>query len=152
MVFQLTASQGGWPGNGVTATTVIYFNSQPHKEADHGFQLVGEVRSISTHSLTRRLTEIMWKNMTFQVFQLTASQGGWHLLIAIFFISFYFNSQPHKEADSKTLTGSLIFFKFQLTASQGGWRSELCRFYHAHYFNSQPHKEADLYSQHVCNF
>ena len=57
-------------------------------------------RYISTHSLTRRLTCVC----------------AWQRCRA-----FYFNSQPHKEADN-------------------GWG--LFLFCYA-YFNSQPHKEAD---------
>ena len=79
-LFQLTASQGGWqPDRTVLSSRVWDFNSQPHKEADcclqfftkacNVFQLtasqggwqVGAAchtgnRTISTHSLTRRLT------------------------------------------------------------------------------------------------
>ena len=60
------------------AKSQAYFNSQPHEEADsiliHGKADI----LISTHSLTKRLTEV------------TCPRGI--LLI-------YFNSQPHEEAD-----------------------------------------------------
>ena len=100
-----------------------YFNSQPHKEAD----LIGDMATwedfrISTHSLTRRLTESgeraihvdnisthsltrrltttdVWDFWTIATFQLTASQGGWHII----------------------LKGDCELEIFQLTASQGGW-------------------------------
>ena len=36
-----------------------HFNSQPHKEADGSVQLHSDTYSISTHSLTRRLTVIL---------------------------------------------------------------------------------------------
>ena len=100
------------------------FNSQPHKEADLSSGVVpNHVLPISTHSLTRRLTartdiicvrlNISTHSLTRRLtiermvidngifkFQLTASQGGWHLHYL------------------------LLGFKriFQLTASQGGWR------------------------------
>ena len=146
-VFQLTASQGGWRRFRFWNDWQWNFNSQPHKEADimplwpsaqtTVFQLTasqGGWRSnlphqqyhihISTHSLTRRLTETRVEWVAGDVFQLTASQGGWrsidHPLSAL---SFYFNSQPHKEAD-RVLMSVLV--------SQG-------------YFNSQPHKEADVW-------
>ena len=54
---------------------------------------------ISTHSLTRRLT---W--------------GFWGKRNEIE----NFNSQPHKEADSKAMIRMIRISKFQLTASQGG--------------------------------
>ena len=99
--FQLTASQGGWPIS-------LYCSECPE--------------TISTHSLTRGLTLISlfacYHNFNFNsqphkeadelpgftsepvyVFQLTASQGGWHSCIAVWYMPEYFNSQPHKEAD-----------------------------------------------------
>ena len=54
---------------------------------------------ISTHSLTRRLTETLAKIETFL--------GN-------------FNSQPHKEADNPAPHGYGTDVVFQLTASQGG--------------------------------
>ena len=54
---------------------------------------------ISTHSLTRRLTETLAKIETFL--------GN-------------FNSQPHKEADEDRADNGRPLMKFQLTASQGG--------------------------------
>ena len=56
----------------------MYFNSQPHKEAD------------------RDLTKTKEK---FETFQLTASQGGWQYLPTLEDVIEHFNSQPHKEAD-----------------------------------------------------
>ena len=62
-----------------------HFNSQPHKEADE-LVLYESVRiRISTHSLTRRLT-----------------QPG----IMPGFSWRYFNSQPHKEADNLAILSS----------------------------------------------
>ena len=99
-LFQLTASQGGWRHRNVLSaynfisthsltrrlththyspdTCYVDFNSQPHKEADsgHGKRCV-----------------------MFLIFQLTASQGGWHTCL--------FCVRP--------------WWTFQLTASQGGW-------------------------------
>ena len=57
--------------------TTTYFNSQPHKEADGSMgKWKSTNRSISTHSLTRRLTDIEKGVLVRNVFQLTASQGG----------------------------------------------------------------------------
>ena len=36
--------------------------------------------SISTHSLTKRLTMLIWLVRLYQIFQLTASRRGWHIL------------------------------------------------------------------------
>ena len=56
------------------------FNSQPHKEADNYSTFYFFQFSISTHSLTRRLTE-----------------SGQELYVD----GKNFNSQPHKEADCR---------------------------------------------------
>ena len=62
----------------VVKASRLYFNSQPHKEADFfRFQFLSQ-HSISTHSLTRRLTAIIVQHPAFPK---------------------NFNSQPHKEAD-----------------------------------------------------
>ena len=103
-------------------TFIRYFNSQPHKEADILCTDFSAVNRISTHSLTRRLT-VKSVYVSFGVVISTHSltrrltysrpmytRNGW-----------YFNSQPHKEADLVKL--------------------HLCRT--PQYFNSQPHKEAD---------
>ena len=55
-VFQLTASQGGWPCCLTADRRRTHFNSQPHKEAD--------LTGLSA-----------WSSLF--AFQLTASQGGW---------------------------------------------------------------------------
>ena len=98
--FQLTASQGDW----------LY--------SDNCKNLT---KVISTHSLTRRLTDWLRHSSRNTIFQLTASQGGWHRFSNGQMGRWHFNSQPHKEADSlwRQYTGLGM------------------------YFNSQPHKEAD---------
>ena len=59
---------------------VFYFNSQPHEEADEIAQSQkGWWKLISTHSLTKRLTSML---------------RHWMICIR------HFNSQPHEEADS----------------------------------------------------
>ena len=119
--FQLTASRRGWPWCRTLKRTQMYFNSQPHEEADsrHSlrcgvelFQLTASRRgwrhrrctvklygTISTHSLTKRLTrDGYWTEITVPIsthsltkrltatalkeafassFQLTASRRGW---------------------------------------------------------------------------
>ena len=46
----------------------IHFNSQPHKEADFGCFCYHETHCISTHSLTRRLTAILFNKNRFVQF------------------------------------------------------------------------------------
>ena len=121
-LFQLTASQGGW------------HELEERRKQQKKFQLTasqGGWRSIytvkrnkvdiSTHSLTRRLTNLETIRRLPLIFQLTASQGGWQ-----YFFKFCDISQI-----------------FQLTASQGGWLSSRFQTVLLRHFNSQPHKEAD---------
>ena len=106
----------------------MYFNSQPHKEADVSKQEFDEVIGISTHSLTRRLTCFIPSIHNAWIFQLTASQGGWRFMLLLRHLWMkYFNSQPHKEADLWTHNLSNLVETFQLTASQGGWRNSKSR-------------------------
>ena len=77
----------------------IYFNSQPHKEADHIHRILCIHSNISTHSLTRRLTGTYVRELRPVL---------------------YFNSQPHKEADDDLALFVRVGVIFQLTASQGG--------------------------------
>ena len=103
LTFQLTASQGGWLYVNTYRWNSFHFNSQPHKEADRSqqhsthfpklFQLTASqggwlhiaissayLPTISTHSLTRRLTRNWNSYDRLWTFQLTASQGGWPII------------------------------------------------------------------------
>ena len=168
MIFQFTASQGGWrPVPIVLHRDWIHFNSQPHKEADYNaVQMLRQVehfnsqphkeadwphgryttdsQSISIHSLTRRLTKQ----------RLTTVRTSRH-----------FNSQPHKEADEKwrpnkkyekdisihsltrrlTLKGlqDRLMIDFNSQPHKEADPANNARTGYHYYFNSQPHKEAD---------
>ena len=99
-------------GNGIAGER--NFNSQPHKEAD--FNRISEAESlyISTHSLTRRLTQqrerhcVKWKYFNSQ-----PHKEADNLYMFLPMNQNYFNSQPHKEADSnfrqKHIYPKLIF-------------------------------------------
>ena len=78
----------------------VYFNSQPHEEADYETLIYNLCSGISTHSLTKRLTRCVFLGEPKET---------------------HFNSQPHEEAD-------LNNFPMILDDSN---------------FNSQPHEEAD---------
>ena len=81
---------------------------------------------ISTHSLTRRLTWPFWGWGKADVFQLTASQGGWQKVTTFCRVSLIISTH--------SLTRRLTF-------RQPG------RFVSRRNFNSQPHKEADSVPQ-----
>ena len=62
--------------NRTPAIQTVHFNSQPHKEADNAGTILVKDKDISTHSLTRRLTNDRCARRNACKFQLTASQGG----------------------------------------------------------------------------
>ena len=122
-----------------------YFNSQPHKEADiNVWEKESKYISISTHSLTRRLTNVGYLSLPRLAFQLTASQGGWRPKKWKKPWRSYFNSQPHKEADHGSTDRSEPGLHFNSQPHKEAdllWMpSKMTR----SHFNSQPHKEADI--------
>ena len=143
MIFQLTASQGGWRLPCKHSIVPEYFNSQPHKEADGQTLQLKMVGTISTHSLTRRLTgSIVISKRAFKISTHSLTRRLTENISVRAFTDIYFNSQPHKEADiwkaslhyfilisTHSLTRRLTVYgssglnpwEFQLTASQGGW-------------------------------
>ena len=78
-IFQLTASRRGWHATASFERTQWYFNSQPHEEADNSSGPHYWITYISTHSLTKRLTDYRPKRNN----------------------RLHFNSQPHEEADCR---------------------------------------------------
>ena len=168
-IFQLTASQGGWPGHilwriseflisthsltrrlteicHITRWIWRYFNSQPHKEAD--WSSLSDIRwiYISTHSLTRRLTFVVpgsgYRPYNFNS-QPHKEADPW--LILLIFIIIYFNSQPHKEADRNRSHRGGIWYHFNSQPHKEADRIWTYWWYDHAYFNSQPHKEADTW-------
>ena len=98
-----------------------YFNSQPHEEADGPKNPTLFFYVISTHSLTKRLTDLEWSNQR----------------------KLDFNSQPHEEADGNLpkLLSCVNISTHSLTkrltpSMEKVYRGDV-------YFNSQPHEEAD---------
>ena len=124
--------------------TERYFNSQPHEEADGFASLSLNPYTISTHSLTRRLTNTFSKTTNIKLFQLTASRGGWQYtgLDSQLFVPFQLTAS--RGGWPLQRFASSMILSFQLTASRGGWRSLTCFTRKHHYFNSQPHEEADV--------
>ena len=78
----------------------IYFNSQPHEEADHILTTLN-VETI-LHFNSQPHEEADWNS-----YQIVLIQN-------------YFNSQPHEEADVGTAFSGLADMVFQLTASRRG--------------------------------
>ena len=124
-------------------SSLLHFNSHPHKEDDFRYLIASENENISTHILTRRMTSMLFALGTFTyisthiltrrmtsirafamqaaVFQLTSSQGGWREVIPVKYSRSYFNSHPHKEDDAISGSNTFAWLTFQLTSSQGGW-------------------------------
>ena len=106
--FQLTASQGGRRSSrpGINGDTHISTHGLTRRPTMIG-RVVAYFFCISTHGLTRRPTlSVIVSALTFNLFQLTASQGGRRRYSGYsFFLSNYFNSRPHKEADLPSQNG-----------------------------------------------
>ena len=98
---------------------------------------------ISTHSLTRRLTNFCHFYTYFLTFQLTASQGGWHGMEMVFRWYRNFNSQPHKEADKLESLHIRFRMYFNSQPHKEADNTKPNAYEYARHFNSQPHKEAD---------
>ena len=126
-----------------------YFNSQPHKEADSTAHHRADTIDISTHSLTRRLTNDNLNGAVTLLFQLTASQGGWHTRRSREHGRNYFNSQPHKEADDYTRYENNRKSYFNSQPHKEADVLFHLMFQKHWYFNSQPHKEADVVFQDI---
>ena len=103
-----------------------YFNSQPHKEADDlEASVFCPACDISTHSLTRRLTQVCkWSKQADCISTHSLTRRLTAIIVQHPAFPKNFNSQPHKEADGN-----------DNRRSNGN-----CN------FNSQPHKEADILS------
>ena len=154
---------------------LLYFNSQPHEEAD-GESFVTDIcvgsisthsltrrlttstsyafiiDTISTHSLTRRLTVSCFANAPPMSFQLTASRGGWLPFLILVTFPLYFNSQPHEEADNLRESRQKCLLHFN---SQPHEEADLMRQHQGgflYYFNSQPHEEADNQRRLECGY
>ena len=86
---------------------------------------------------------IIVTNRNFHVFQLTASQGGWlgGIWVPTSWYLFQLTASQGGWLDDPQAVAS--DFTFQLTASQGGWHFCIEINFKTVHFNSQPHKEAD---------
>ena len=145
-LFQLTSSRRGWPSFRLHPVVWYHFNSHPHEEDDKNIYIFCLQVDISTHILTKRMTNhhpllqatldisthILTKRMTPASapcpspleFQLTSSRRGWRNLRVHPRIHSYFNSHPHEE-DDEGIEDELRAAIFQLTSSRRGWPCEI---------------------------
>ena len=98
--FQLTSSRGGWLQ---WIHFLSYFWVFQLTSSRGGWQFLNGCRIrpsvISTHILTRRMTNKVVEYLKVAVFQLTSSRGGWRIGNRISIGYWYFNSHPHEEDD-----------------------------------------------------
>ena len=124
IVFQLTASQGGWLFDTMAVNTQVHFNSQPHKEADENLIVRNQCsRNFNSQPHKEADIDCLLFRLSITIFQLTASQGGWPN--GLDYVPF--NGYISTHSLTRRLTGipssaNLIARLFQLTASQGGWQ------------------------------
>ena len=84
---------------------LYHFNSQPHEEADDGQSIDADIVSISTHSLTRRLTnDNVWFGREEKDFNSQPHEEADNILRYFLSSLHHFNSQPHEEADIGNFT------------------------------------------------
>ena len=135
-----------------------YFNSQPHKEADDlEASVFCPACDISTHSLTRRLTQVCkWSKQADCISTHSLTRRLTAIIVQHPAFPKNFNSQPHKEAD---IFSNASFSLFAYFNSQPHKEADVFQFPYQHqfqHFNSQPHKEADgndnRRSNGNCNF
>ena len=88
--------------NAVDVLLNEHFNSQPHKEAD---------------------VDIFFNVMYYNIFQLTASQGGWLWREKQRMTVTYISTHSLTRRLTSVKNTMIMLFVFQLTASQGGWQS-----------------------------
>ena len=98
-VFQLTSSRRGWQRQRKTKPLGKHFNSHPHEEDDAHVVHLFRVDSISTHILTKRMTELDEEETKKETFQLTSSRRGWQSTNWFVANTKHFNSHPHEEDD-----------------------------------------------------
>ena len=121
-LFQLTSSRRGWREHPTQQRSrVMHFNSHPHEEDDFRACLDGRREDISTHILTKRMTESPELHRCRVIFQLTSSRRGWRFSKILALIAVHFNSHPHEEDD----------------------QVEMATRYMTLHFNSHPHEEDD---------
>ena len=104
-----------------------------------------EKYNISTHSLTKRLTQrttISAKNG--RAFQLTASRRGWPIQCSAGGRTIQISTHSLTKRLTAMEAAETTHKIFQLTASRRGWLYCSSPSGALDYFNSQPHEEADL--------
>ena len=128
--FQLTSSRRGWPYTSIFNILIkYYFNSHPHEEDDFLGKTNKGNTNISTHILTKRMTEsnyYVFKYWSISTHILTKRMTNFVELKNLVFD--YFNSHPHEEDDCHNTLSPFLLYS---------------------YFNSHPHEEDDWI---VCLF
>ena len=144
VLFQLTASRRGWretrrywgrlmnyfnsqpheEADDYDISSIIqgwYFNSQPHEEADSIRSCADGRWNISTHSLTKRLTQKSLNLYHSLIFQLTASRRGWQRGGRIWKEPKIFQLTASRRGWRRSPSLPQGCHLFQLTASRRGW-------------------------------
>ena len=136
-LFQLTASRRGWPWSTLRCQksgSISTHSLTKRLTIFFAFGLTGFY--ISTHSLTKRLTKLHCPVLYISIFQLTASRRGWHLGQGLpgqlVFISTH-SLTKRLTAQVKLVSSTTTF---QLTASRRGWRIYWTLLYAGNYIST----------------
>ena len=98
-----------------------YFNSHPHEEDDEKGKTYKEEKSISTHILTKRMTEDSFETgLAVNYFNSHPHEEDDGKYNRYYNYSCYFNSHPHEEDDLNSIARTLEKQIFQLTSSRRG--------------------------------
>ena len=142
-IFQLTSSRRGWLARGAVPVYSEYFNSHPHEEDDLAEPDVIPESIISTHILTKRMTETFGYVDPIIIFQLTSSRRGWRLRE-------WLREWLHRFQLTSSRRGWQLHGwkagrqqRFQLTSSRRGWPYPGKKRKLRKHFNSHPHEEDD---------
>ena len=143
--FQLTSSQGGWRECNASKCPLCF---STHILTRRMTGVGGEketAQKFSTHILTRRMTSYPIISISIAIFQLTSSQGGWHIFHWTVLLHILFNSHPHKEDDSplEMTYKPTGLFNSHPHKENDPFRSE--QSLKDNLFNSHPHKEDDVF-------
>ena len=99
-IFQLTSSRRGWQPLFMCPWPIRYFNSHPHEEDDRKILRFIYSFFISTHILTKRMTQALSPSyVLFHYFNSHPHEEDDGILKNIGVDRMYFNSHPHEEDD-----------------------------------------------------
>ena len=143
-VFQLTSSRRGWPIRKNTNIITTVFQLTSSRRGWREYKHAGNQRGISTHILTKRMTEKAYKTAGMSSFQLTSSRRGWrkHLWITTRVDLFQLTSSRRGWRCRPCLSDRFLYISTHILTKRMTTRPSREQWKQQH-FNSHPHEEDD---------